>query len=366
VGQPLKVGVIGCGVISRIYLETMGRLEDLQVTAVADLARERAVAAAAAHPGVRVLDVDELIGDPDVDAIVNLTVPAAHFDLAARALEAGKHVYNEKPVTATIGDGASLMKLALSLGLRVGGAPDTVLGTGIQTARRVVDQGAIGQPIAANAFFGGPGHERWHHSPQYYFQLGGGPLMDMGPYYITALVHLLGPVWRVIGATSRSRSERVIAEGPDAGQRFPVEVDTHVAGVLEHTGGALSTLVMSFETWSSRCPRIEIHGIEGSLSVPDPNRFEGPVELFSPAQGEWAPVEVNAGYIGSARGYGVADMARAIAGDQPHRASGEMAYHVLEVMQRLIDSSADGRRLEIDSTLERPAPVPLGPLPVTG
>lgn len=363
-GQPLRVGVVGCGSISRIYLETMGRLDDLQVTAVADLVRERA--AAAAPPGVRVLDVDELLGDPDVDAVVNLTVPAAHFDLAARALEAGKHVYNEKPITATIQDGTSLLKLASSRGLRVGGAPDTVLGTGIQTARTVVDRGAIGQPVAANAFFGGPGHERWHHSPQYYYQPGGGPLMDMGPYYITALVHLLGPVRRVIGATSRSRPERVIAEGPDAGLRFPVEVDTHVAGVLEHAGGALSTLVMSFEVWRSRCPRIEIHGIEGSLSVPDPNRFEGPLELFSPAQGEWAPVEVSAGYVGAARGYGVADMARAIASGQPHRASGDMAYHVLEVMERLIESSADGARLDVDSTLERPAPVPLGPLPVTG
>lgn len=362
-GQPLSVGIVGCGVISRAYLQTLSRLSDVEVRAVADIDAERAKATASAWPGVQALGVEDLLGSDKIDAIVNLTVPAAHFRVGVQALSAGKHIYNEKPLASTVRDGAALLELAASQQVRVASAPDTVLGVGTQTARRVIDSGDIGVPIAGTAFMTTAGHERWHHRPEFYYLPGGGPLFDMGPYYLTALVHLLGPVRRVIAASSRSRDERVIGAGPAAGTAFPVEVDTHVTGVLEHACGALSTLIMSFDVWASRLPRIEIYGLEGSVSVPDPNRFDGPVERFYPKSGQWEAVAPCAGYIEAARGYGVADMARAIDAGRAHLASGELALHVLEIMERVIESAQTGTDRHLESTCELPTQVPLEALP---
>jgi predicted dehydrogenase len=358
VGQPLRIGVVGCGVISGAYLETFPRLPGVQVTAVADLIAERATATAARWPGVRALDVDGLLASDDVDVVLNLTLPAGHADVALAAMAAGKHVYGEKPLAATVEESAGVLRAAAATGLRLGCAPDTVLGVGVQTARRCIDDGEIGAPVAATAFMTTPGHERWHHRPEFYYQPGGGPLLDMGPYYLTALVQLLGPVRRVLGASSRPRARRTVGSGPAAGTAFTVNTDTHVTGIIEHDSGALATIVMSFDVWAARLPRIEVYGTEGSISVPDPNGFDGLVERYRSGAGEWEPVPPSAGYRDASRGYGVADMARALETGRPHRASAEIAHHVLDTMSSLLEASTLGRSLDVASTCVRPDLVP--------
>jgi predicted dehydrogenase len=353
-------------VISGAYLQTLSRLPGLRVTAAADLIPERAETIATTWPGVRALPLDELLAGDDVDAVLNLTLPAGHAEVALAAIAAGKHVYGEKPLAATVEQSAAVLDAAAVAGVRVGCAPDTVLGVGVQTARHCIDEGGIGTPVAATAFMTTPGHERWHHRPEFYYQPGGGPLFDMGPYYLTALVQLLGPVRRVLGATSRPRAQRIIGSGPAAGRSFPVETDTHVTGILEHASGAVSTIVMSFDVWAARLPRVEVYGTEGSISVPDPNGFDGLVERHGPDSGHWEPVAPSAGYTGAGRGYGVADMARAIDTDRPHRASAEVAHHVLDTMAGLLEAGRLQRSLDVQSTCSRPELVALGVPPEEG
>lgn len=360
---PLRVGIIGCGAISGAYLTTFPDLTNVSVIAAADRDHDRAQAVADAHPGITALPVDELLAHPDVDAVLNLTIPAAHAEVGMATLEAGKHLYGEKPLAASLSEADTLLTTAAAAGLRIACAPDTVLGEGIQTARKAVDDGLIGIPVAATAFMTSPGHESWHPAPEFYYQHGGGPLLDMGPYYLSALVHLLGPVRRVVGASSRVRVEREIASGPRAGTRFRSVVDTHVTGVLEHHSGALSTLLMSFEVHGSRHPRIEVHGTDGSLTVPDPNTFDGTVELRGAGAQEWVPLPAAAGYRGARRGFGIADLARSLSTGQPHRASGEVARHVLDVMHSLLDAAAGFGAVTVTSTCERPALVPGGARP---
>jgi predicted dehydrogenase len=361
--SPLRVGLVGAGNISGAYLRTLPSLSNVSVTAVADLDHSRAVAAASLLSGVRALPVSELLAADDVDLVLNLTVPAAHASVALEALAAGKHVYGEKPLAVSTESGRSVLSAAASAGVRVGCAPDTVLGTGVQTARAVLDAGEIGVPVAATAFMVTAGHERWHPAPEFYYQPGGGPLFDMGPYYLTALVTLLGPVRRVVGMSSTPQSSRVIGRGPRAGAVFDVSVSTHVSGVLSHASGALSTLVMSFDVWAGRLPRIEVYGTDGSLSVPDPNGFGGQVDIFRGSAGSWEPVAEAGGYPGASRGYGVSDLASALVAGVPHRASGEVAYHVLDVMESLLLASSSGRSVDVASTFSRPLPVPLGARP---
>jgi predicted dehydrogenase len=360
VGEPLRIGMVGAGKISGQYLDTIDRLDSLRLTAVTDLDAGRAKEAAERSGAQVAADVAELVARDDVDAVLNLTVPAVHAEVALAAIAAGKHVYGEKPLAATREEAATIQAAARAAGVRVGSAPDTVLGTGTQTARKAVDDGLIGTPVAATAFMTTAGHEKWHPDPEFYYRPGGGPLLDMGPYYLSALVHLLGPVVKVTGAASTPRAEREIASGPRAGQRFPVEVDTTVAGVLEHAGGALSTLIMSFDIHAARLPRIEVHGTAGSLSVPDPNGFDGLVELYAAGpDAAWTPLEVSAGYRGAGRGTGLADLAAAVEVGRPHLASAELAEHVLDVMLTLLDSAHDGSALPVTSSCERPAPLGL-------
>ncbi|MFC1431467.1 Gfo/Idh/MocA family protein [Streptacidiphilus sp. N1-3] len=363
--QILRVGVVGAGHISGAYLETFLRLENLRVTAIADMDPARAAAAAEEVPGARALTPDELYAAEDVDLVLNLTIPAAHAEVAHAAISAGKHVYGEKPLAATAAEARALLEAADRAGVRVGCAPDTVLGTGVQTARTVLDSGEIGTPVSATAFMLSPGHEDWHPAPEFYYQRGGGPLLDMGPYYLTALVTLLGPVRRVVGMSATPRATRIIGSGPRAGTEFPVEVATHVTGVLEHEGGALSTLIMSFDAWAGLVPRthIEVHGTGGSLSLPDPNGFDGEVQLFRAEAKEWEPVPERGGYPGASRGFGVADLARALADGGPHRADGQLAYHVLDVMESLLAAAGSGESVTVASTCERPAAVPAGARP---
>jgi predicted dehydrogenase len=360
VGKPLRVGIVGCGAISGQYLDTAARLPALDVTAVADLRSERADAVAARH-GARAMSVEALVADREVDLVLNLTIPEAHAVVALMAMTAGKDVYGEKPLASTTTDARTVMDAAAAAGVRLGCAPDTVLGTGTQTARKAVDDGRIGRTIAATATMVTPGHEQWHPDPDFYYQPGGGPLLDMGPYYITALVTILGPVVATLGAASASRPTRTIATGPRAGEVIPVHVDTHVTGILVHASGVLSTLVMSFDAAASHAARIEIHGEAASLAVPDPNMFDGDVLVRDIGAGDWTKMSPSAGYRGASRGYGIADLAATPAGSEP-RAGGRLAYHVLEIMESLLASARSGRTVDVSSSCERPAPVGLGGL----
>jgi len=363
VGEPLRIGMVGCGAISRQYLDTAARVHAIEIVAAADLRPERA-AAVQASDGPRAMPVEALLGHPDVDLVLNLTIPAAHAGVAHAALAAGKPVYGEKPLALTTDEGRSILDAAATARVRVGCAPDTVLGTGIQTARKAVDDGLVGAPISATATMVTPGHERWHPDPDFYYQPGGGPLLDMGPYYVTALVTLLGPVVAVIGAASHTRTTRSIGSGPRAGEVIPVDTDSHVTGVLVHRSGALSTLLMSFDTVATRAAPIEVHGERGSLIVPDPNRFAGDVEHQELGGSGWTTLPVSAGYERASRGYGIADLAATPEGVEP-RASGMLAFHVLDIMESLLRSARTGRREAVESTCERPAPVPLQALPGT-
>ena len=306
-GKPLNVGIIGCGAIIAQYLVNFRRLEDINLVAVADLDPSRAQAVADSYEGVRALTVDALLAADDVELVLNLTIPAAHAEIALRAIAAGKSVYGEKPLAATTAEARQVLDAARAACVVFGCAPDTVLGTGIQTARKAIDDGLIGRPISATATMVTPGHELWHPNPDFYYQPGGGPLLDMGPYYVSALVTLLGPVVSVIGAASHTRDERTIGSGPREGQNVPVATDTHVTGVLVHASGALSTLVMSFDAVKTKSPNIEIHGEHGSLVVPDPNHFDGDVQLFALGADDWETLPVSAGYVESGRGFGISE-----------------------------------------------------------
>ncbi|MFW0775640.1 Gfo/Idh/MocA family protein [Paenarthrobacter nitroguajacolicus] len=356
--KPLTVGVVGCGAIIAQYLTNFRRLDSINLVAVADLDPSRAQAVADSYQGVRALSVDELLAADDVDLVLNLTIPAAHADIALRAIAAGKSVYGEKPLAATTAEARQVLAAAAAAGVSVGCAPDTVLGTGIQTARKAIDDGLIGSPVSATATMATPGHERWHPNPDFYYQPGGGPLLDMGPYYVSALVTLLGPVVSVVGAASHTRTERTIGSGPREGQKVPVDIDSHVTGVLVHASGALSTLFMSFDAVKTKSPNIEIHGETGSLIVPDPNHFDGEVQLFALGAEEWETLPVSAGYVDSGRGFGIADLAATPAGQEP-RAGGQLAFHALDVMESVLESAKSGQAVAIKSTTARPAVVEL-------
>ena len=359
-GDAHRIGVIGLGVISRAYLDTLVGRSAVRITAVADLDASRSAAVAAELPGVQALSVAELLASPDVDTVLNLTVPAAHAEIALGAIGHGKNVYGEKPLTAELTAARAVLEAAEKAAVGVGCAPDTVLGTGVQTARAAVDAGAVGRPLFASAAMVTPGHERWHPHPDFYYTAGGGPLLDMGPYYLSSLVHLLGPVRAVTGASSRLRTERVIGSGPRTGERIPVEVDSHVSGILEHEGGALTTITTSFDGVTTTAAPIEVHGETGTLTVPDPNHFDGEVRLLELGAAQWRTLPPSAGYVGAARGVGLLDFVAAD-GRRAPRASGELALHVLETMTALLRSSAEGRRIELSTSVERPDPVPLTP-----
>jgi predicted dehydrogenase len=364
VGGALNIGIIGVGTISAQYFAEFPKLEGVKVVAVADVNAPRAAEVAAEHD-VEALSVDALLADPRIDAVLNLTIPAAHVEIALRALRAGKHVYGEKPLALDPGEAAPMLELARERGLRVGSAPDTVLGTGVQTARALLDSGCIGDPIAAAVHWSSPGHELWHPAPQFYYQPGGGPLFDMAPYYLTTLVTLLGPVIRVSGVATRSNRERTVGTGDQAGSGVPVDVETHVSAILEHENGVTSTVTVSFEVWASRAPLFELYGTTGTIAVPDPNRFSDPVEIWTVDTPEWAAVPASAGYADAGRGVGLADLARAIETGRPHRASGELAFHVLEIMDSVLRAGREHRVVALTSTVTRPEPVPFGSTPNT-
>ena len=351
------IGIIGCGNISGAYLKAAKSFPILDVRALADV-NPAAAEARGKEFGIPAVSVDRLLADKDVEIIVNLTVPLAHVEVGLKAVAAGKHVHSEKPLGVNVAEARKLMEAAKAKGVRVGCAPDTFLGGSQQTCRKLIDEGAIGTPVAGTAVFMCPGHERWHPNPGFYYLVGGGPVLDMGPYYLTSLVNLLGPVKRVAGITSRIRNERLITSEPLKGTKVPVEVATHAAATLEFVAGAVISLVLSFDVQRHRHAPIEIYGTSAAMAVPDPNWFGGQIELAT-ASKEWWPVPTEHPYAdGNYRIMGVADMAHAIRGKRAHRASGDLAFHVLEVMEAVQRSSDEGRHITIETRPERPAMLP--------
>lgn len=355
-GEPLRIGVVGCGNISTQYLRTLTAADEVAIVAVADLDPARSRLAAATF-GVRAVDVNEIYRLDEIEWVLDLTTPSSHEAVSLAAIGHGLSVYNEKPLCATVAAARRVLDAADTAGVAVGSAPDTVLGTGVQTARAALESGEIGRPVFATATMAVAGHELWHPAPDFYYEPGGGPLFDMGPYYLTALVTLLGPVVAVYGAGSRTRDERMIGSGPRTGERIGVTVDSHVTAICEHASGVLTTLVMSFDAAATQAAHIEVHGEEGSMTVPDPNIFDGVVQVHH-VGGTWVPLRPSAGYSGGGRGLGLIDVARS-ADRRTGRASAAMGFHVLDVMSSILLSIDDGTRREVSSTCTVPPLVPL-------
>ncbi|MGW0807286.1 Gfo/Idh/MocA family protein [Nonomuraea sp. NPDC002799] len=352
---PVGVALVGAGVISGEYLRNLGAFPDVRVLGLADLDTGRAAQVAREH-GVPVSgDLATVLAVPEVEIVVNLTVPSAHAAVALECLRAGKHVYGEKPLAMDVDEGAKVMAEAAGLGLRVGGAPDTFLGPGLQSAVHALRSGLIGEPVAVTAATQSLGPESWHPNPEFFYQPGGGPLFDLGPYYLTALVSLLGPVSRVAASTRRARAERVVGSGPKAGTVFPVDVPTHVNALLDFPGSATAAATFSFDSSVSR-RIIEIIGTEGALSLPDPNTFAGPLLVRDLYESDWRELPVPA--TTASRGIGVLDLARSLRAGTPHRASGDLAHHVLELMSAIAESSERAEFRSIASTTTAPEPLP--------
>ncbi|WP_134499222.1 Gfo/Idh/MocA family protein [Microvirga pakistanensis] len=368
----LNVGIVGCGNISGIYLQNILAYRGLSLRACADMRPEVAQAQAGRHE-IEALSVDALLGRDDIDLVVNLTIPSAHFGVSLAALSAGKHVFSEKPLAVDFEQGRRLVDEAEARGLHLGCAPDTFLGAGGRLARQLIDGGAVGRILSGTAFLMSHGMEHWHPDPEFFFKPGGGPILDMAPYYLSTLVNLIGPVKRVVSMSSIGFPERIVTTetSPRKGERIAVETPTHVMALLEFASGAQVTFCMSWDVWKHGHPAIELYGTEGSLRVPDPNFFGGDVEITERGgdwqvrnSGEmplgapnwrspnWAPeVPSKANY----RALGLADLASAVLQGTPHRSSGRLGLHVLEIMHSILEGAATGQPKAITTTLERPA-----------
>ncbi|MCT9821236.1 Gfo/Idh/MocA family oxidoreductase [Microbacterium sp. W1N] len=359
------IGVIGVGVISDTYLENLAAFPDTEVLIVGDLDLDRARAQAEKHGVPAFGSADDVLAHPDVALVINLTIPAAHIEVSRRAVAAGKHVWSEKPLGLDREGAALLLREAEAAGVRVGSAPDTLLGPGFQAARRAIAEGRIGRPLFAQTVFQTQGPDLWHPNPGFLFAQGAGPLLDMGPYYFSALVSLFGPVARVSAFGTKAREEREIHTGPNAGTTFPVEVPSTMQVIAAFESGAQSQSLLSFDSALERHGIVEIHGTEGTIVIPDPNQFAGRIAVVAPLgvlrdgmsfEQTWVEIEHDDIEVG--RGLGALDMVRAIAAGRPHVASGELGFHVLDVLLSAEESAATGQTVAIASTV---APVPLLP-----
>ena len=353
-----KIGFVGVGCISGIYLENITKVfSDIEVIGVCDLIRERAENAVKQYHIPKLYeDMYELFADPEVDIVLNLTRPYQHYEVTKAALLAGKHVYSEKPLGASWEEGVELVKLAEEKGLMIGGAPDTFLGAGIQTCRKLIDDGAIGEVVGATAFMTGHGPESWHPDPAFFYQYGGGPMMDMGPYYVTALINLLGGVKRVGGMVATPFAQREATCKEHYGEMLPVSVPTSYYGVMEFASGVVASIMTSFDIYGARLPIIEIYGSKGTLRVPDPNCFGGPVVLHIPGKrDEEIPLAFD--YPENSRALGLADMASALEKGRIPRASYRQTLHVLEVLTGFARAAKNGGYLDITSDYVRCAPM---------
>jgi len=347
----LRIGIVGCGVISEIYMKNLTEsFSSLKVVCCADAIKEKA-ADRAAQFGIANVGVDELLENQNVDVVLNLTTPQQHADISLKALRQGKHVYSEKPLAISLDDAKKIMNEAESRGLRVGCAPDTILGSGIQTSLKAIADGWIGRPLAAFASVSSRGHERWHANPAFYYQQGGGPHLDMGPYYLSALIAALGPVQKVNGMSNRAFDKRIIGTGTLKGHLIPVEVDTHYSASLEMACGAVVTILMSFDIWATHLPRIELYGTDGTLTMPDPNTFDGPVLIRSMHDHDFVQLPIRFPFNGNLRGLGLAQMCHAIISGQEHLASGQLALHVLEVLLAIEKAAVTGETIVCSTTV---------------
>jgi predicted dehydrogenase len=372
--RELGVGIIGCGIISTVYMHNMPMFEGIRLVACAD-ARPEAAQAQAARFGIEALSVDALLQRSDIGIVVNLTVPNAHFAVSHAALSAGKHVFSEKPLTTSLDDARRLVNEAQARGLLIGCAPDTFLGAGGRLARRFVDDGTVGRILSGTAMLMSHGMEHWHPDPAFFYQQGGGPILDLGPYYLGALVNLLGPIANVQAQGSIGFAERIVtAAGPRTGDAITVETPTTVTALLRFASGAQISLMMSWDVWKHGHPAIELYGTEGSMRVPDPNFFGGAIE-FSARDGDWRQADSSAMLFGAPnwrspnwaesrpsqanyRCLGLAELARAATGGTPHRSSGRLALHVLEAMYGVLAAADTGRAVTIETQVERPLALP--------
>lgn len=347
----MNIGIVGCGNISDIYLKNLSTLfSNTTIYACADLDEEKVKAATEKYNIPHIMTFEEMLDCDAIDLILNLTTPRTHYALSKQALLKGKHVYSEKPLALTYAEGKELIELAKEKHLYVGCAPDTFLGAGIQTCSQLIQSGRIGKPIAATAFMMCHGHESWHPDPEFYYDIGGGPLFDMGPYYITTLVRLLGRATSVMAYSSKTFEERTITSQPKNGKKIDVKVDTHVAGLIHFENGAIATLVMSFDVWKHSMPNIEIYGATGSLKVPDPNCFDGPVLLAASEHTDYEEIPLISPYQENSRGIGLSETALALEEDRINNASGALALHVLEIMDSLIKSAHQGEMIRLESS----------------
>jgi predicted dehydrogenase len=346
----MNIGLVGCGNISGIYLKNLTTVfGNVKLYACADLDTEKVKAAAEKYQIPHIMTFDEMLQCEEIGLILNLTTPGSHYALSKKALLAGKHVYVEKPLALTYKDGKELLSIANEKGLYIGCAPDTFLGAGIQTCIRLINAGAIGRPVAGAAFMMCRGHEGWHPSPEFYYDIGGGPLFDMGPYYITALVRLLGRAESVMAYGARAFEERTITSEPKKGTKIPVKVDTHNAGVIRFENGAVVTLVTSFDVWKHSMPKIEIYGTEGSLKVPDPNTFGGPVMISTMENKDYTEVPLETPYSENSRGLGLSETVLAAGEGRINNASGALGLHVLEIMEAFVRSGTEGKMIVLES-----------------
>ena len=353
---PARVGVVGCGVISHAYAANAAAFDGFEIVTCADRDPLRSEALAAAH-GLTSTTVEELLACEDVDVVLNLTPPAVHAEVTRAALEAGKHVYSEKPLAMSAPGAAELLDLADGRGLRVGCAPDVFLGGALQAARALIDGGAIGRPLGVSATMLAGGQEAWHPDPDIFFRDGAGPLLDMGPYYLTAIVALLGPVVRVAGLSSTFVTERTIEIGPRRGERFAAETPTHTTAALDLRCGATATLLATFEAPSHYSSTFLVLGAEGTLLLPDPNMFGETVRLRR-GGGGWEERPYRSGGAREVRGIGLQDLVDAIVSDREPRASGRLALHVIDVARSILASAESGTTLQVGSTVDRPEPLP--------
>lgn len=358
VHKKLAVGVVGCGNISNAYFSHAKHFESMEIVACADIFPQAAKAKAKEF-NIKAMTVSALMKSKSIDIILNLTIPQAHAEVNKQALNAGKHVYCEKPFALNLEEAQEVIELSKKKSLRVGCAPDTFLGAGHQNARKIIDDGWLGDVISGTAFMMCAGHESWHPNPGFYYLEGGGPVLDMGPYYITALVNMLGPV-ESVSAMARKSEDRIVGSQPKKGEVLPVEVNTHTAGLLKFKSGAIITLIMSFDTVKTSNHCIELHGTNGSLKVPNPNGFGGNVEYCRRGQKEFQTIPMTHQYADNSRSIGVADMAHAINHKIDHKVSGDLAYHVLEVMLALDDSAEKQKFVKIKSNCSKPEALAVG------
>jgi predicted dehydrogenase len=364
--KKIRVAMIGVGSISGIYLENITKMfREIELLGVCDLVRERAEAAQEKYGVPKVYEnMHEAFADPAVDIVLNLTRPYEHLEVTRGALEAGKHVYSEKPLGASLEEGIALKALAEQKGLLLGGAPDTFMGAGIQTCRRLIDDGFIGAVVGSAAFMVCHGHESWHPDPDFYYQYGGGPMMDMGPYYLTAMINLLGGIDSVMSASRVTFPRRLITSQPFAGTAIDVHVNTYVAGTVKYQSGAIGTLFTTFDVHYPTQARFEVYGSEGTLIVPDPNTFGGQVMLFRPEEKQYRDMPLMYPYAENSRGLGLADMAKALTTGRAPRAGYQQTFHVLDAITGFDRSAQSGQWVKMSTTFERQAP--MGNLPLKG